>query len=100
MNSRISSPPNTTRRRLSSIGLCICRGFYRSRDLRCSDDMIDERSLGHLGGDANGPLALVLGCTFGLETFQPAAAIMQVAPRAEPTLSIRRERWDTSAYHH
>jgi transglutaminase-like putative cysteine protease len=62
--------------------------------------MIDERSLGHPGDDPNGPLALVLGCTFGLETFQPAAAIMQVAPRSEPSLSIRRERWDTSAYHH
>jgi transglutaminase-like putative cysteine protease len=46
------------------------------------------------------PLELRVGCTFGLETVQPAAAIMQVAPRPQPGLSIRAERWDTSAYHH
>lgn len=46
------------------------------------------------------PLALCLGCTFGLESVQPAAAIMQVAPRPQPGLSIRSERWDTDAYHH
>jgi transglutaminase-like putative cysteine protease len=46
------------------------------------------------------PLALTLGCTFGVESVQPAAAIMQVAPRPAPGLSIRRERWDTDSFHH
>jgi transglutaminase-like putative cysteine protease len=46
------------------------------------------------------PLALSLGCTFGLESVQPASAIMQVAPCPWPGLSVAQERWDTSAYHH
>jgi transglutaminase-like putative cysteine protease len=45
-------------------------------------------------------LALTVGCTFGLESAQPAAAIMQVAPCPQPGLSIRRERWDTDNFHH
>jgi transglutaminase-like putative cysteine protease len=45
-------------------------------------------------------LALVVGCQFGLDTVQPAAAIMQVAPRPQPGLSIHDERWETGAYHH
>jgi transglutaminase-like putative cysteine protease len=48
----------------------------------------------------NEPLELRVGCTFGLDSVQPAAAIMQVAPRLQAGLSIRGERWDTSAYHH
>jgi transglutaminase-like putative cysteine protease len=46
------------------------------------------------------PLRLAVGCTFGLESVQPASAIMQVAPRPAPGVSIRSERWDTPAYHH
>jgi transglutaminase-like putative cysteine protease len=46
------------------------------------------------------PLNLSVGCTFGLESVQPASAIMQVAPRPAPGLSIRAERWETDAYHH
>lgn len=46
------------------------------------------------------PLALRVGCTFGLDATQPAAAIMQVAPRPQPGLSIRDERWDADAYHY
>jgi transglutaminase-like putative cysteine protease len=46
------------------------------------------------------PLELRVGCTFGLDSVQPAAAIMQVAPRLQAGLSIRGERWDTSAHHH
>jgi transglutaminase-like putative cysteine protease len=60
--------------------------------------MIDDGTPGDQAAD--GPLALTLGCTFGLETFQPAVAIMQVAPRPGPGLSVRSERWDTDAFHH
>jgi transglutaminase-like putative cysteine protease len=45
-------------------------------------------------------LALTVGCTFGLNSVQPASAIMQVAPRLENGVSIHSERWDTSAEHH
>jgi transglutaminase-like putative cysteine protease len=41
-----------------------------------------------------------VGCTFGVQTTQPAAAILQVAPRPQPDLSIRDELWATDAYHH
>ena len=51
-------------------------------------------------GAGGGPLVLVVGCEFGLESGQPAAAVMQVAPRPQPGLSIRSERWDTGAYHY
>jgi len=46
------------------------------------------------------PLRLAVGCTFGLESVQPASAIMQVAPRPAPGVSIRSERWGTDADHH
>ena len=46
------------------------------------------------------PLALTVGCEFGLESVQPAEAIMQVAPLHEPGVSISSERWNTSAQHH
>ena len=46
------------------------------------------------------PLALTVGCTFGLHSIQPVSAIMQVAPRLEAGVSIHAERWDTSAGHH
>ena len=45
-------------------------------------------------------LSLSLGCTFGLESVQAASAIMQVAPRPQPGLSIVAERWHTGADHH
>jgi transglutaminase-like putative cysteine protease len=45
-------------------------------------------------------LRLSLGCTFGLESVQPAAAIMQVAPRPQPGLSIIAERWHARDDHH
>jgi transglutaminase-like putative cysteine protease len=63
---------------------------------------MDEPEIRALPGDAaTGPrLGLSLGCTFGLESIQPAAAVMQVAPAPQPGLSIHSERWDTSAYHH
>jgi transglutaminase-like putative cysteine protease len=48
----------------------------------------------------NDALALTVGCTFGLETFQPAVAIMQVAPYLEFGMSVASERWVTDAEHH
>src|ERR1700737_4247315 len=45
-------------------------------------------------------LALTVGCRFGVDSVQPATAIMQVAPRPEPGVSIAGERWETSAGHH
>jgi transglutaminase-like putative cysteine protease len=35
-----------------------------------------------------------------LDSNQPTVSIMQVAPRPQPGLSIRNERWDTDAYHY
>jgi hypothetical protein len=55
---------------------------------------------GHDGDLAAEALALTVGCTFGLESVQPAEAIMQVAPFLEAGLSVAGERWDTSADHH
>jgi transglutaminase-like putative cysteine protease len=51
-------------------------------------------------GTARAPLALRVGCTFGVECFAPTAAIMQVAPCPQPGLSIGVERWSTEAHHH
>jgi transglutaminase-like putative cysteine protease len=48
----------------------------------------------------SGSLALRVGCTFGLQSTQPAATILQVAPCPQPGLSIGEERWTTDAYHH
>jgi transglutaminase-like putative cysteine protease len=48
----------------------------------------------------NDALALTVGCTFGLESVQPAVAIMQVAPYLEAGLSVVGESWTTSAAHH
>jgi transglutaminase-like putative cysteine protease len=45
-------------------------------------------------------LALTVGCQFGLQAAQPAAAILQVAPRLQSGVSIQSERWDTDAEHH
>jgi transglutaminase-like putative cysteine protease len=45
-------------------------------------------------------LKLTVGCQFGLLSSQPAAAIMQVAPRPQPGVAISGENWYTSAEHH
>jgi transglutaminase-like putative cysteine protease len=45
-------------------------------------------------------LALTVGCRFLVHSVQPVAAILQVAPYAEPGVEIRSERWDTLAGHH
>lgn len=45
-------------------------------------------------------LPLIVGCRFGLGSMIPAHAILQVAPRLEPGLTIESERWETNAEHH
>ncbi|MEA2130193.1 MAG: hypothetical protein QOJ85_3084 [Solirubrobacteraceae bacterium] len=45
-------------------------------------------------------LALTVGCTFEVQSVQPATAIVQVAPRFDPGVGIAAERWDTCAGHH
>jgi transglutaminase-like putative cysteine protease len=46
------------------------------------------------------PLELTVGCQFGLLSLQPAAAIMQLAPRPAPGIAISSESWYASARHH
>jgi transglutaminase-like putative cysteine protease len=62
--------------------------------------MIDQVPPSNSGGAGQAALALTVGCTFGLDSVQPATAIVQVAPCAQPGVSIGSERWDTSANHH
>jgi len=52
------------------------------------------------GGAGQEPLALTVGCAFGLDSVQPVTAILQVAPRLETGVSIGAERWETRADHH
>jgi transglutaminase-like putative cysteine protease len=47
-----------------------------------------------------GELTLLVGCEFGFDAAQPVAAIMQVAPRPQPGVRIRREQWRTQSDHH
>jgi len=64
-------------------------------------EMIERAPTGHDEGYAGQePLALTVGCEFGMDSVQPAEAIMQVAPLHEPGVSIFSERWDTRAQHH
>jgi transglutaminase-like putative cysteine protease len=62
--------------------------------------MIDRVPPGHCGFMDDEALALTTGCTFGLDSVQPATAIVQVAPCLERGVSISREVWETSARHH
>jgi len=62
--------------------------------------MNDRLSPGSEGAASQEALELTVGCTFGLDSSQPATAIMQVAPRLEQGLSIRSERWATEAAHY
>jgi transglutaminase-like putative cysteine protease len=64
------------------------------------EEMTDAAPPGETLGESQEPLLLRLGCTFGLKSEQPTTAIMQVAPRPQPHLSIREELWDTEAHHH
>ena len=49
--------------------------------------------------DNDTPLALTVGCTFGLETPQPLSAVLQVAPSGRD-VQLRSEQWDTGNAHH
>jgi transglutaminase-like putative cysteine protease len=62
--------------------------------------MIDSAATGDVVSLPQQPLALTVGCQFGLHSVQPAAAILQVAPSLQPDVAIRSERWETSAEHH
>jgi hypothetical protein len=62
--------------------------------------MSDRAPAGHDGSVGQEALALTVGCEFGLDSVQPATAIAQVAPRLQAGVSIRSERWDTTAEHH
>jgi transglutaminase-like putative cysteine protease len=52
------------------------------------------------GSKPLGALALTVGCRFGLSSTQAAEAILQVAPRPAPGVSIGGERWESDAEHH
>ncbi|HEX4363792.1 MAG TPA: transglutaminase family protein [Solirubrobacteraceae bacterium] len=52
------------------------------------------------GASLDDTLLLTVGCEFEIAVAQPLAAIMQVAPRAEPRVHMRREQWDTEVDHH
>jgi transglutaminase-like putative cysteine protease len=62
--------------------------------------MIDDVATGYDADSVHGPVTLSLGCSFGLDSVVPASAIMQVAPRPQPGLSISTETWHASSYHH
>jgi transglutaminase-like putative cysteine protease len=61
--------------------------------------MIDQAPQGDDACASQEALALTVGCKFGLDSVQPSAAIMQVAPRPQPGVSIRSEQWETSSEH-
>jgi transglutaminase-like putative cysteine protease len=61
--------------------------------------MIDHAPPGDHARASQEALALTVGCNFGLDSVQPSAAILQVAPCLQSGVSIRSEQWDTSADH-
>ena len=62
--------------------------------------MTEDAGLRNCDGVRQEPLALSVGCTFGLEANELTTAIIQVAPRPEIGLSILDEQWDAKAHHH
>ena len=60
----------------------------------------DRAAVGHPGLTGAQILHLTVGCEFGLNSVQPASAIVQVAPRLQRSVSILSERWATSVPHH
>jgi len=54
-------------------------------------------SIGEQRAPIRQPLALTVGCRFGLQSVQATLAILQVAPVREPGLTILSEEWDTSS---
>jgi transglutaminase-like putative cysteine protease len=62
--------------------------------------MTDQAPAGHQSHAGAEDLHLTVGCEFGLNSVQPASAIVQVAPRLQRGVSIVSERWDTHADHY
>jgi transglutaminase-like putative cysteine protease len=62
--------------------------------------MPDQTIPGTPGVEAAQPLQLTVGCRFGLQATQPTTAIMQVAPHAQPGLTIAAECWASGIEHH
>ena len=65
-----------------------------------SREMTERAPAGHDGSVGQEPLALTVGCEFGLDCVQRSTAIAQVAPRLQSGVAIRSERWQTTADHH
>jgi transglutaminase-like putative cysteine protease len=61
--------------------------------------MIERVPPGDRGCAGQEPLTLTVGCGFGLNSVQPATAIVQVAPCLEAGVCVTAERWETSARH-
>ena len=59
-----------------------------------------QKPPGHCGCAGQEPLTLTVGCEFGLNSLQPATAVVQVAPCLQAGVCISAERWETSAGHH
>jgi transglutaminase-like putative cysteine protease len=53
----------------------------------------------HSDAAANG-LTLLVGCAFEFDAAQAVGAVMQVAPRPQPGVRMRREQWRTESDHH
>jgi transglutaminase-like putative cysteine protease len=62
--------------------------------------MSDPISAEQLVADAGQALELTVGCRFGVDSSQPASAVLQVAPSRRPGVAVRGERWETGAEHH
>jgi transglutaminase-like putative cysteine protease len=62
--------------------------------------MVDRVPPGHCGSEGQEALTLTVGCKFGLNSLQPATAVVQVAPRLGAGVCISAELWETSAGHH
>jgi transglutaminase-like putative cysteine protease len=62
--------------------------------------MTDQMPEGDQHRTAPRTVALSVGCEFQLETEQPLAAVMQVAPCQQMGVRFDREQWDTGSDHH
>src|ERR1022692_2381912 len=62
--------------------------------------MTDGTPLGDQDSSAMHTLALTVGCEFQLEAGYPVAAVLQVAPCAQPGVRMRSEQWHTGSDHH
>jgi transglutaminase-like putative cysteine protease len=62
--------------------------------------MTDSEPRGDAAIGSAAALTLAVGCEFQLEAVAPVAAVMQVAPYAQPGVRMLREQWDTDCDHH